>query len=559
MRRFLLTVAVAATAALAAAAPAAPPPSSAVGAAHDAAPSPSAAPAPPAGTATGPTLDVRLAAPDAQPAAARPAPAPTRPTQPLPAPPVKSVDAARGPDTLDQAATSVTPLAAPMGNTDNLVRDDNSAQVLAVFNAINAYRAQNGLNPVRYHTSVQDLAQEWSDSIASREVIEHRANFWTDPRALNPDNGAGEVIAVRWDRDAAQLVEWWKSSPSHNAILLDARMSVVGIGITFTNGNYQTTPNRYTMWGVVDFFGYKTLPSGTTAAPGGASTSPSPSPAPAPAPAPSAGGVAVAQPDTALCTPPGKFMPTTQDMSAASITSTADIVATDSSGTLWSYPARGGGFGAAKNIGSGYTDALTVNTVDWDRDGYVDLLTQWKDGRLTLARGLAAGGFSAPVTLGQSGWEGMTLSIGLWCAANRLPQILAADGAGNLWLYPNQGLGDLVQRGRLATAMPAGQESMVDFSGDGFEDLVARRSDGALLLHRSLGQQGLVDEARAVIGTGWGSMGPIRVLRGLDGLNTVGVASTRPDGTLLYWPVANGAFGAARVIGGGWGGYVLAQ
>ena len=85
--------------------------------------------------------------------------------------------------------------------------DSNAAQVAAVFNAINTYRASLGLPAVRYHATVAGMAQEWSDSIASREVIEHRANFWTDARALSPNNGAGEVIAVRWDRDAGQLVE----------------------------------------------------------------------------------------------------------------------------------------------------------------------------------------------------------------------------------------------------------------------------------------------------------------------------------------------------------------
>jgi uncharacterized protein YkwD len=556
MPRFLTAVTVLAAAALAAAAPAASPPSSVAtapaiaaqpAAAHDAASSPPGAADPGGGTRA-----VQLAAAEEAPQAA-PQTAPTPP-------PVKSVDAARGPTAMDAGVTAVSPLSAPMGDTSNLVRDDNSAQVRAVFDAINAYRAQKGLNPVKYHLSVQDLAQEWSDSIASREVIEHRASFWTDPRAMNPNNGAGEVIAVRWDRDASQLVEWWKTSPSHNAILTDPRLNVIGIGITFTNGTYPATPNRYAMWGVVDFFGYTSFPSGTLDAPNGASTpAPAPSPSPSPTPTLSPGGVAVAQADKALCTPPARFMPTAQDMSKAALTSTADLVAVTSDGTLRAYPARSGGYGAPTDLGTGYANAITVNVTDWDRDGLLDLLVQWKDGRLTLLRGLAGGGFAAPVTLGSSGWETMTISLGEWCADNRLPQILAADGAGNLWLYPNRGLGDLVDRGRLATSMPAGQGNVVDFSGDGFEDLVVRRSDGALLLHRSLGQQGLVDEARATIGTGWSSMGPIRVLRGLDGLNTVGVASVRPDGALVYWPVAGGAFGASRVIGGGWAGIRLAQ
>ncbi|UUL77817.1 hypothetical protein NG819_04925 [Pseudarthrobacter sp. Fe7] len=48
------------------------------------------------------------------------------------------------------------------------------------------------------------MSQEWSDNIATREVVEHRASFWTDPRAMSPNNGAGEIIAIRTDHDAAQ-------------------------------------------------------------------------------------------------------------------------------------------------------------------------------------------------------------------------------------------------------------------------------------------------------------------------------------------------------------------
>ncbi|BAS11421.1 conserved hypothetical protein [Arthrobacter sp. Hiyo4] len=143
--------------------------------------------------------------------------------------------------------------------------DSNTAAILTVFTKINEYRAANSLAPVKYHPTVAGMAQEWSDSIASRDVIEHRASFWTDPRALNPNNGAGEVIAIRTDRDAAKLVEWWKGSPGHNAMLLDPRFNVMGAGISYTN-------NLYTIWGVVNFFGYTTLPAGTVTSPGGTPT-----------------------------------------------------------------------------------------------------------------------------------------------------------------------------------------------------------------------------------------------------------------------------------------------
>lgn len=554
MIRVRMVVAVAATAVLAAIAPAAPPPSpvpmvssAARNSAHDAARSPAAAAA--ADATANRSLDVRLAPADNS-------------TQAAGTPQVKSIDALRGPDSFDPAVTSVTPLSAPMGDTSNLVRDDNSAQVLAVFSAINAWRAQNGLSPVRYHLSVQDLAQEWSDSIASREVIEHRASFWTDPRALNPNNGAGEVIAVRWDRDAAQLVEWWKSSPSHNAILLDPRMSVVGIGITFTNGNPVTTPNRYSMWGVVDFFGYTSLPAGTTAAPGGASTSPSPPPrpaAPSPAPAPvnPPAGAALVPAGAELCAAPGRFQPTTQDMSRASLHSTADVVALDSSGSIVAYPASGGKLGSPTTLGTGFGTAVSVLSVDWDRDGILDLLVQWRDGRLMVYPGMATGQFSAPFTVRQSGWDTMTLATGRWCATTRVPQLLALDPSGNLYFYPNRGTGDLFQRALLATAVPAGQTAILDVNGDGLEDLVVQRSDGALMLYRSMGQEQLVSEARPTIASGWATTGPLRVLRDLDGPGTRGIAALRTDGSLAYWPVSAGQFGPPRVLATGWSGMRL--
>ncbi|WP_369045515.1 CAP domain-containing protein [Sinomonas sp. P10A9] len=558
MRRVRMAVAVVATALLTALAPAAAPPSSVLttsgasrNATHDVAPSPTAAGA--QNAATNRSLDVRLdpAGGFAQGAAG---------------PQVKPIDALRGPDTIDPSVTSVTPLAAPMGDTSNLVSDDNSSQVLAVFSAINAYRQQNGLNPVRYHLNVQELAQEWSDSIASREVIEHRSSFWTDPRALNPDNGAGEVIAVRWDRDATQLVEWWKSSPSHNAILLDARMSVVGIGITFTNGTPATTPNRYTMWGVVDFFGYKTLPAGTTASPGGASTSPSPSPTPAqtpttrPAPVPvnPPSGTPLTPAGAELCAAPGRFQPTTQDLSHAALHSAADLVALDPNGSVLVYPAASGGaLGAPTTIGTGFGNAASVTSVDWDRDGVFDLLVQWRDGRLVVYPGLTGGSFAAPVTLGQSGWDTMTLASGLWCATNRLPQLLALDPSGNLYFYPNRGTGDLFQRALLATGVAGGHAAMLDVTGDGFEDFVAQGADGTLVLYRSLGQEQLVSEARAVVASAWGTTGQLQVLRGLDGPGTLGIAAVRTNGSLGYWPVTGGQFGAPRVLGAGWGGMRL--
>jgi uncharacterized protein YkwD len=518
-----------------------------------------AAPAIPAGT----TAAVRTAVPAPAAPAAQEAPAaPGHTTQPAtpraPAQTSQSAALAGPPE-----PASIPPLSAPADAfaapqytartesgsaakgllaTQALVPDSNAVQVTAVFNAINTYRASLGLPAVKYHATVAGMAQEWSDSIASREVIEHRANFWTDARALGPNNGAGEVIAVRWDRDAAQLVEWWKNSPAHNAILTDPRFNVVGIGITFTDGNWQTTPSRYTMWGVVNFFGYTALPSGTTAAPGGSTSVP-------------------VQP-TDVCEPLVKHMPPTLDLATAAIKSAGDIVSVDAAGQLINRPALGAGqFGPPGTIGSGFAAARQVFVTDWDRDGVFDVLAQWSDGRLTLYPGQLAGGFLPPVTLGQSGWAGMTLAVGGWCSTNRLPELLALDSDSNLWLYPNRGTGDLAQRTLVASGVAATRLAMVDYDGDGFQDLLARQGDGNVLLYRGSGGPSPKAEARTPVASGWGDVTAVRALHGVTGAYSVGLVLQRTGmaGPVQYWSLDGGVLSPPSAIPGTWAGQRLAQ
>jgi uncharacterized protein YkwD len=483
--------------------------------------------------------------PSSEPATAS-TPAPDSAPEPSSIPPLSATDAdlaalATAPSQNPPVPTASTEaLQAESITTEALVRDDASSQIKTVFNAINSYRASFGLPAVKYHATVAGMAQEWSDSIASREVIEHRSNFWTDSRALSPTNGAGEVIAVRWDRDAAQLVEWWKGSPAHNAILKDPRFNVIGVGITFTDGNWQTSPNRYTMWGVVNFFGYGTLPAGTVNSPGGSSEPP-------------------AQPAT-VCDPLVRHMPPTADLASAAIKGPGDLVSVNSSGQLLNRPSLGNRqFGAQQVIGTGFGSAKEIFVTDWERDGVFDVLVQWTDGRVTLHAGAVTGGFLPAVTLGQSGWAGMTLALGGWCANNRLPQLVALDGAGNLWLYPNRGKGDLVARTLMASGVSANRLAMVDYDGDGFQDLLARQADGNVRLYRGSGAPAPRAETRTVVASGWADVTAIRPLQDVTGLNSTGLALRRAGDVVQYWDLSTGALLSPSTITGAWAGQRLAQ
>jgi uncharacterized protein YkwD len=475
----------------------------------------------------------------AAPAEAVPASEPVAPEPPS-IPPLWAPDAELNQPATKSATESGAATQSPATgslSTEALVPDNNSAAILTVFNKINEYRVANGLTAVKYHPTVASLAQEWSDNIATREVIEHRASFWTDPRALNPNNGAGEIIAIRTDRDAAQLVEWWKGSPGHNAMLLDPRFNVMGAGISYTNSLYQ-------IWGVVNFFGYTTLPAGTINSPGGTLT----------------GGNAFPAASPTLCDPAVRHMPPTQNLAGAAINSAADLVTINASGQLVNRPSTGNRtYGPAKVIGSGFATAKQVFTTDWDRDGTYDLLTQWNDGNLTLHRGLAAGAFNPPVTLGSGGWDTLSLAVGGWCANNRLPQLLALDTYGNLYLYPNRGLGDLSARATVATDVFASRISMVDYDADGFQDLLGIKTDGTVQLYRGWGTTALRAEARSTVMTGWGDVTGIRPLRDVTALNSTGVALRRANDAVQYWDLSGGTLAAPSNISGSWTGQRLAQ
>ncbi|WP_256212740.1 CAP domain-containing protein [Arthrobacter sp. yr096] len=475
-----------------------------------------------------------------------PTPSPSATATPSPTvTPTPSASATPEPSTAPAPTPTPFPGKTPSSdpNLDNgalaLLPDSNSAAILTVFNAINSYRASLGLAPVKYHATVAGLAQEWSNNIATREVIQHRANFWTDPRALNPNNGAGEVIAVRWDRDAAQLVEWWKGSPGHDALLRDPRFNVMGIGITYTDGNWQTTPNRYTLWGVVNFFGYTTLPAGTTNSPGGTVTPPTD--------------------PVAVCQPGDKYQPPTVNLSAASIRSAADLVSVSSDGTVYSYQSLGNAkYGAARKIGIGFTGLKELFVSDWDRDGVFDLIAQRTDGALLVYPGRVSGGFGSPGVLGH-GWQSLNIAVGNWCANNRLPQIVAMDASGGLWLYKNAGMTYIRSQAAIGTGNKAIRLSMVDYNADGFQDLLTVEPNGSLRLYRGSGLGTPKQEARPVVGAAWTDYSGLRSLQGVTGSGTTGVAGLGTNGVLEYWDLTSGRLTTPVTVGGGWSGFKLAQ
>ena len=245
----------------------------------------------------------------------------------------------------------------------------------------------------------------------------------------------------------------------------------------------------------------------------------------------------------------GDFWP-----SGPSIKSDADVLAADPSGNLLNYASDGAGsLRSPRTIGSGWTNLLSATVADWDNDGVRDIFSQWNNGDLLVYKGLPTGGFSAPIRVGQ-GFQGDLITLGAWRTTDSLPGVMARKPSGDLMYYGRSG--DGLQSGVLS-GMGWGNMNitMLDFDGDGKQDLLAQTGGGEMKLYRSNGSGGFIAESRAVVGTGWKAITAVSLSMGLYGSGSEGLVVRRDGGSLEYFPFGKGAFGTPSTIGTGWDGF----
>ena len=132
-----------------------------------------------------------------------------------------------------------------------------------------------------------------------------------------------------------------------------------------------------------------------------------------------------------------------------------DVLARErSTGYLWMYPGNGsGGWLPRVRVGTGWNAFNAVfGPGDLNGDGTADVLARESaTGYLWLYPGNGAGGWRSRVRVG-SGWNGMTAVTSPGdLNGDRVPDVLARDGAGVLWLYPRTGTGTWLPRVRLGS------------------------------------------------------------------------------------------------------------
>ena len=133
-----------------------------------------------------------------------------------------------------------------------------------VYAATNDYRTASGVSALGFDTSLQAVAQAWAERMAADYAggmtmdQAFRHNPIMTQQIPSGWLGAGENIAMNsgYAEPFPKLMDQWKTSPAHNANMLNSKWTDVGIGV-FTDSHGIT-------WGVQVFAQYPPIvtPSG---------------------------------------------------------------------------------------------------------------------------------------------------------------------------------------------------------------------------------------------------------------------------------------------------------
>lgn len=249
----------------------------------------------------------------------------------------------------------------------------------------------------------------------------------------------------------------------------------------------------------------------------------------------------------------------------------ADFVGIQPDGSTYFYAGtamRDQGYNSARRIGNFGWDAFDVllGTKDFNGDGRADLLGRLPDGTLWFYPGTGDGAYGSPRKIGNFGWDSFDhlISPGDFTGDGK-NDVLARKPDGSLWLYRGTGRVDSSSNG-YAAAVRIGDfgwdmfDSILgvgDFDGKGKNDLLARSKDGALWLYRGSGvvnatSNGYVPAVK-VGAFGWGAFSQLLAAGDYNSDGRNDILASKPDGTLwLYAGNAAGTLAPARRVGTDW-------
>ncbi|MYS21290.1 N-acetylmuramoyl-L-alanine amidase [Streptomyces sp. SID4948] len=194
---------------------------------------------------------------------------------------------------------------------------------------------------------------------------------------------------------------------------------------------------------------------------------------------------------------------------------TGDVVARDSSGTLWYNQGTGNINAPLKSrvkVGTGWSGySLITGVGDVTGDGKADLVARDSKGTLWLFKGTGtAAVFSARVSIG-TGWNSYNLLSGLAdVTGDGKADMIARDTGGTLWLFKGTGSATTPFAARVKLGSGSAWKAIVgagDLSGDGKADMLTRDSAGKMWLFKGTGSATAPFAAKVQVAAGWNIYG----------------------------------------------------
>ena len=132
--------------------------------------------------------------------------------------------------------TAATAAGAAASDIRTVSPAQRAADQQTLLNLINAYRAQNGLGAVKHSATVASVMEGEAIRQFRAGAFSHGTEFLYNSK-VQGYSFVREVIALSYNDDLNQLLNFWKSSPPHRAAILAPEANVIGIGYCYGHGS----------------------------------------------------------------------------------------------------------------------------------------------------------------------------------------------------------------------------------------------------------------------------------------------------------------------------------
>ncbi|WP_202446711.1 MULTISPECIES: trypsin-like serine protease [Streptomycetaceae] len=238
-----------------------------------------------------------------------------------------------------------------------------------------------------------------------------------------------------------------------------------------------------------------------------------------------------------------------------------DLFARTPAGTGYEYDSRRTGLNSRVPLGD-WGGLTLVRQADLDRDGYQDFLTRDSGGTLYWEHFVPATGKWAVSRVG-GGWNTMRfIAVPGDLTGDALPDLVAGDSSGNVWVYPGKGNGTFGARTKAGYGWNVYGANVVgrgDLTRDGRPDLLAQDASGNLWLHPGTGTTPAAFGARIKAGYGYHYTAYVAV-GDLTGDGKADLVTRDPSGNLWLYRGTGSAkapLAARTKLGYGWNVYDL--